>query len=172
MKSLIILLLMWPRLWYAKISWKLEEQWRKSGEIPPQYSDETKKLIKKQTRTWRWAMLFSIFPFGPISMFVTWLAFRTEKDKTIKYYVSKQLPEIEEMKELRRQRVRTLTEYINEKFNAENDIKWEDVLIPGAETERVIREYLFGENGVLIREPEKDKSKDNKDEGEIEKLDI
>lgn len=173
MKSLIVLLLMWPRLWYARISWKLEDQWRRGGEIPPQYSDETKKLIKKQNRAWRWAMLFSILPFGPITMFVTWLAFRGEKNKTIKYYVSQQVPEIEEMKELRRQRIKTLTEYINEKFNAENDINWEDVLIPGVETEQAIREYLFGENGVLTRGPEKDKyEKKNNNEEEIEELNI
>ena len=77
------------------------------------------------------------------------------------------------MKELRRQRIKTLTEYINEKFNAENDINWEDVLIPGVETEQAIREYLFGENGVLTRGPEKDKyeKKDNNEE-EVEELNI
>lgn len=156
-KIIFLLLLIWPKFWYMKVANKTEEKWRKEGEIPPQYSDETKKLIKKQKRTKRWALILSIIPLGPLSLFVTWLAFYPEKKRTIEYQVSQQIPEIEEIRELRRQRQRTLIKYLEEKFKLEDDINWENTVLPGSEEELKLKEFLFGEQGILTQKPEKDK---------------
>ena len=164
-KVFLLLLLMWPKFWYGRRAWKVEKKWREKGEIPPQYSEETKKFIKKQKRDKRWALVLSIFPLGPISFFVTWLALRPEKKKSIEYYVSQQIPELEELKEIRRRRQETLIKYLEEKFKLE-DINWEDVMLPGSEEEIRLREFLFGENGVLVKGPEKDKINENENETE------
>lgn len=168
-KIFFILLLIWPKFWYEKVARKAEEEWRKEGEIPPQYSKKTKKLIKKQKQAKKWAMILSLIPFGPISLFGTWLSFRPEKERTIEYYVSQQVPEIEEIKETRRKRIETLIKYLEEKFKFENDIEWENTVLPGSEEELRLKEFLFGENGILTREPEKNK---NKNEETSEELDI
>ena len=118
-KIIFLLLLIWPKFWYMKVANKAEEKWRKEGEIPPQYSDETKKLIKKQKRTILEAM-------------------RTRR-------------------ELRRQRQRTLIKYLEEKFKLEDDINWENTVLPGSEEELKLKEFLFGEQGILTQKPEKDK---------------
>lgn len=169
-KIILILLLVWPKFWYDKVAGKAEEEWRKEGEIPPQYSENTKKFIKKQKRAKRLAIIMSLIPFGPLSLFGTWLSFRPEKERTIEYYVSQQIPEIEELKETRRKRIETLVKYLEEKFKFENDIKWENVILPGSEEEIQLKEFLFGENGILTREPEKNKF--NNDEEKTEELNI
>lgn len=172
-KIFFILLLIWPRIWYTKVAGKAEEKWRKGGEIPPQYSKETKKLIKKQKRAKRWAMIMSIIPFGPISLFVTWLSFRHEKERTIEFYVSQQIPEVEEFKENRRKRRETLIKYLEEKFKLESDINWENVMIPNLKEEDKLKELLFGENGILTKFPEKNKNNKKQEyEEEIEELNI
>lgn len=164
-KVFLLLLLMWPKFWYGRRAWNVEKKWREKGEIPPQYSEETKKFIKKQKRDKRWALILSILPLGPISFLVTWLALRPEKKKSIEYYVSQQIPELEELKEIRRKRQETLIKYLEEKFKLE-DINWEDVMLPGSEEEIKLREFLFGENGVLVKGPEKDKINENEEETE------
>jgi len=169
-KIFLILLLVWPKFWYDRVARKAEEEWRNDGEIPPQYSEKTKKLIKKQKRAKYWAMIMSLLPFGPFSLFTTWIAFRPEKEKTIEYYVSQQFSEIEEFKELRRKRIETIVRYLEEKFKIEDDINWEEVVLPDSEKELQLREFLFGENGLLTKGPEKNKTIN--DEKTTEELNI
>jgi hypothetical protein len=172
LKAFFILILIWPKLWYTRIAWKAEEEWRAGGEIPPQYSEETKKLIKKQKRAKTWALIMSLIPLGPISLFMTWLSFRFENTKTIEYLVSQQNLEIEEIKELKRQRKETFIKYLEERLRLEEEgIDWENMNLPSSEQEQQLREFLFGKNGVLTKGPEKDNVKTKKDE-ELEELNI
>ena len=171
-KIILILLLVWPKFWYDRVARNAEEEWKKEGERSPLYSDKTKKLIKKQKRAKGWALLMSIIPFGPISMFVTWLSFRSENERTIEYQVSQQIPEIEKLKELGIKRRETFIKYLDEKFKADKDINWENILLDN-ERAKQIEEFLFGENGVLVREPEKNNNtNNNNDEEKIEELNI
>lgn len=171
-KVILILLLVWPKFWYERVARRAEEEWRNEGEIPPQYSEKTKKLIKKQKRAKLWTMIMSIIPFGPISFFVTWLSFRFEKEKTIEYFVSQQIPEIEELKESRRKRINTVIKYLEERFKTEDNISWENVILPGSEEEIKLKEFLFGENGVLTKKPERLKDKKEDYEETPEELNI
>ena len=144
-KIFFILLLIWPKFWYMKVAGKAEEEWKRGGERPPQYSDETKKLIKKQKMAKRWSMILSIIPFGPIE-----------------YQFLQQIPEIEELKEIRLRRRETLIKYLEEKFKADNNIEWENIIL-NSERDKEIKEFLFGENGVLTREPENINNKDEEE---------
>lgn len=168
-KIFFLLLLIWPKFWYTRKARKVEERWKLGGEIPPQYSNETKKLIIKQKRLKIWAIVMSLIPFGPISFFVTWLSFRPESKRTIEYQVSQQIPEVEELKELRRQRQKTIIKYLEEKFKSENDINWEEVIVPDNEEDTRLKEVLFGKKGILLSNTE---NKLDNDERKIKKLDI
>lgn len=170
LKLFLILILVWPKFWYAKVAGKLEEDWKTDGEIPPQYSEKTKRLIKKQKRAKIWTLIMSIFPLGPISLFVTWLSFRFEDKKTIEYYVSQQIPEVEELKELKRKRRETIVKYLEERLKVEDNIDWENVTLPSREDEFQLREFLFGESGILTKEPKKEEYKNKKDEKQIEEF--
>ena len=169
-KIFFILILVWPKFWYIRKAEQAEKIWKEEGERSPLYCETTKKLIKKQKRAKRWALIMSLFPLGPVSLFVTWLSFRFEKNKTIEYYVSQQIPEVEELRELRRKHRETLIKYLEEKFKVEDNINWENIILPGSEEELQIREFLFGENGILTRGPKP--KKENINEQEAEELNI
>ena len=126
-KFLLLILFSWPTLLiYNPIIKKTTKKWVDNESIPPRYSKETKKLLRKQKWAKFWAIFLGIIPFGPLSMIITWLSIRGKNGKglTIKEGLAKQFDGVEDFKEEQRRRKKLFIKNMTSLVEMDKKIDW------------------------------------------------
>lgn len=160
--AIIVLISGWAKMiLYDPAIATITNEWKEKESIPPRFSKETKKLIRKQNLWITAILLLSLIPFGPLSLLITSVLIYVDKN-TIREHLKLQDEVVENYKEELRQKKKNFLEELSKKVNADNDIDWTEMILPGSEEDKLLQEFLYGENGVLTKEPLKNK-KENHD---------
>lgn len=160
--AILILISGWTKLvLYDPAIAKITNKWKEDDSIPPRFSKETKKLIRKQDAWITLVLLLSLIPFGPVSFLITAILVGLDKN-TIRVHLKSQNDNIEDYKEELRQRKKNFLEEMSKKIKEDDKIDWTRIIIPGSEDDKLLQEFLYGPNGVLTKEPLKNK-KENHD---------